>query len=241
MSGTYTLTFGDCAENHKGMEIIGNPSVNGCDLPKLQQIQSFFEEQGKKCKLIHLNTLLPPNTGAKDAYVLIIRKGLSNADEILQECASLDMDKQALMYGRVVNKKARHNLCISDYTQEPNIAEGKGRVVSFSDVPEINKVRTVLNQFLPGLQCEINHYYNTDKCYIGYHGDTERKIVVGARVGESFPLWYKWYINHVDIGNTYKLNLNHGDMYVMSEKAVGFDWKQSSKYTLRHAAFKQGT
>jgi hypothetical protein len=31
-------------------------------------------------------------------------------------------------------------------------------------------------------------------------------------------------------------DLEHGDMYVMSEKTTGFDWKSKTKYTLRHAA-----
>jgi hypothetical protein len=30
--------------------------------------------------------------------------------------------------------------------------------------------------------------------------------------------------------------LNHGDLYVMSEKAVGQDWKRKVIPTLRHAA-----
>ena len=30
--------------------------------------------------------------------------------------------------------------------------------------------------------------------------------------------------------------LNTGDIYIMSEKAVGSDWRKSSMYTLRHAA-----
>ena len=32
------------------------------------------------------------------------------------------------------------------------------------------------------------------------------------------------------------IQLNHGDMYIMSEKAVGNDWKLKNKPTLRHAA-----
>ena len=32
------------------------------------------------------------------------------------------------------------------------------------------------------------------------------------------------------------LDLEHGDLYVMSEKATGFDWKRSSFPTLRHCA-----
>jgi len=261
MSGTYTLTFGDRAENHKGMEIIGTSSKHGLRLDDLQSIQSYFETQGLKCKCIYLNTLLPDGTKAEDAYILLVRKGLQlvGSDDILQECSNLIMDKQALMYGRVVNKKARHNLCMSDYEQEPDIPNGKGRVISFSSVPYIQKLRELLqwgnvvsaslrshlrcttpscalNEVL--LQCEINHYYDTNTCYISYHGDTERKIVVGARVGESFPLWFQWFLSGKEVGNTYKINLNHGDLYFMSEKTVGFDWKHSSKYTLRHAAHK---
>jgi len=30
--------------------------------------------------------------------------------------------------------------------------------------------------------------------------------------------------------------LNDGDMYIMSDKAVGFDWKKRNTKTLRHAA-----
>ena len=30
-------------------------------------------------------------------------------------------------------------------------------------------------------------------------------------------------------------NLNNGDVYIMSEKAVGNDWKKRNKITLRHA------
>jgi len=38
------------------------------------------------------------------------------------------------------------------------------------------------------------------------------------------------------VGETIKLLLEHGDMYVMSEKASGWDWKKKVVPTLRHAA-----
>jgi len=38
------------------------------------------------------------------------------------------------------------------------------------------------------------------------------------------------------VGERIKIMLNDGDMYVMSDKSVGRDWKQSSILTLRHAA-----
>jgi hypothetical protein len=33
-----------------------------------------------------------------------------------------------------------------------------------------------------------------------------------------------------------KFELDHGDIYVMSEWAVGSEWKKSTLYTLRHCA-----
>jgi hypothetical protein len=49
-------------------------------------------------------------------------------------------------------------------------------------------------------------------------------------------LIYQWYKDGVKVGDPIKLLLNHGDVYIMSEKAVGFDWKKQKIYTLRHAA-----
>ena len=33
-----------------------------------------------------------------------------------------------------------------------------------------------------------------------------------------------------------EITLNHGDIYIMSEKSVGNDWKRRKIPTLRHAA-----
>jgi len=49
-------------------------------------------------------------------------------------------------------------------------------------------------------------------------------------------LHYHWFKNSEAIGKTIKLSFDHGDMYVMSEKATGFDWKLKTIPTLRHAA-----
>ena len=64
---------------------------------------------------------------------------------------------------------------------------------------------------------------------------------MGVRLGpgaHGMPLKYQWYQNHRAVGRTGRIMLNPGDIYIMSEKAVGFDWKRSSILTLRHAAGK---
>ena len=60
--------------------------------------------------------------------------------------------------------------------------------------------------------------------------------MVGVRLGTaSMPIHYQWYHRGKEVGERVDIDLHPGDMYVMSEKAVGNDWKLPSKYTLRHA------
>ena len=58
-----------------------------------------------------------------------------------------------------------------------------------------------------------------NKCGIGWHGDGERRKVIGVRLGETIPLAYLWYKNNKPLGKKIVINLNHGDLYIMSEKA----------------------
>jgi hypothetical protein len=64
----------------------------------------------------------------------------------------------------------------------------------------------------------------------------ERCKVVAVRLGAEMPLEYRWFHRFEPIGEPVRVSLGHGDMYVMSEKAAGKDWKKSSHVTLRHAA-----
>ena len=86
------------------------------------------------------------------------------------------------------------------------------------------------------LQAEINHYYDVAKCGIGWHGDSERKIVVCARLGAAMPMAFQWYQEGKAIGRMFTLTLAHGGVYAMSQKATGHDWKKRKVATLRHAA-----
>lgn len=247
---TFSLTFGDVAENHKGMQKIGHLSDNGFNLKDLVNIKSVFESKGCKCELINLHWLLDNEKvqAQNPAFILIVKNAVNalledeNGKNLLfEEQDNLEKDTKAFMYGRVVNKHARHNLCFSEEHQEPNYEEGKGRVYAFDEVSLLNKIRTNLGEFIGekalNLQAEGNYYYDFNKCGIGFHGDSERKKVIAVRLGATIPLCYTWYHNNENISEVIRINsIEHGDMYIMSEKATGFDWKSKSKYTLRHAA-----
>jgi len=245
-----TLTFGDRCENHKGMEIIGTSRDTGLSLDELLQAKVKFESLGCMCILIDLVQAASFQTqypNIEPAYILLIQSGCNAIIQkpkldasMYMEHINLNYDTKAKMYGKVVNKNARHNLCFSDYDQEPNYEEGKGRVINFNRLIHTNTIRNRLPEFFGNkclnLQCESNLYYDVNSCGIGYHGDSERKIVVGIRLGTTIPLCFQWYLNSNPIGNKIIITINNADMYVMSSKAVGTDWKTKKVPTLRHAA-----
>lgn len=231
-----TLTFGDAAENHVGMEMIGSRGSAGSGFTVAELRALGAEIPGAELYELH------QTTAHEEAAVLVIREFLPDMTHraIFAEQAALEHDKKALMYGRVVNKKARWNLCFDEAGHAPDYASGKGRVVALSDIPLTRDafVDVLPARFGPkavGLKGEGNYYYNKRTCGIGWHGDTERRKVIALRLGASMPIHYRWYHRGTPVGDVMSIPLNGGDVYVMSEKAVGADWKSPSKWTLRHA------
>jgi len=246
---TITITFGDQAENHHGMQKLGQLADAGFSIEDLMKGKGLFESKGYICELIDLNSALErTNIKGAPASLLIVRGGLQcllmdnnfTLDDMFQEQINLEWDSKALMYKKVVNKKARHNLCYGEDNQEPDYESGKGRIVAFSDLPCTNTIRVKLSHYLgdkaKDLMAEGNLYYDISKCGIGFHGDAERKKVIAMRLGASLPLHYQWFQQSKPIGKRIELILHHGDLYVMSEKATGHDWKLRKIPTLRHAA-----
>jgi hypothetical protein len=243
-----TLTLGDCAENHRGMEMIcttGNVG-EGFTVDDLRAFQDKFSALGCKTELHMLNKCAEQS----EAGLLVIKNGADvllrthteeeNIETFTNEHAELVWDKKALMYGRVVNKHARWNVCYSESGHEPAYDEGKGRVIAYEDVPILAFLRNDIFPELfgakgPDLKCEGNYYYDIEKCGIGFHGDSERRKVIAIRLGASLPIQYQWFHEGKPVGERMVFELDGGDMYVMSEKTVGSDWKSRKIHTLRHA------
>jgi hypothetical protein len=256
-----TLTFCECAENHKGMQKIGKALKQGFSNEDIGRLYDAFEKRGGKPILHRLHYHYPdytellkevPRRSMREgvlpdqAYLLVLKNGidvLTNVkgfhETLFEEQQKLDWDRKALMYGEVRNKNARHNLCYAkEWEQEPDYAKGKGRVVDLTQLPLTYELHKVIEAFtgLDDLKVEGNHYYDLKNCGIGYHGDAERKIVIGARLGASQPLYYQWFYWSKAMGEEICIDLEAGDLYIMSAKAVGTDWRMKKIPTLRHAA-----
>jgi alkylated DNA repair dioxygenase AlkB len=249
--GTITITLCDQGENHVGMQKLGAMAESGYTYETLCAVKEIFESKGCTCKIINLKSLLKNlpadelrQAAPKGAYVLVVKSGvdaLVSADDLFEEQKALDWDKKVFMYGRVVNKHARYNLCYGSESQEPNYEDKKGRIIAFDEVPLLSELKSGLTTILDGIDnqelvAEGNYYYDTGRCGIGFHGDAERRKVIGVRLGETTPLVFRWYLRHDRVGSECRIQLEHGDIYFMSDKAVGSDWKTSSILTLRHAA-----
>jgi hypothetical protein len=248
-----TLTFGEQAENHHGMQILGDGLLDtGFTLKDLRKAQRKFEEAGFVCEYYRLDKSQREeikeehNVDLERAAVLVVRNGVEalceDADGLFAEQMGLEWDTRYFdtRRQRVLNKHARYNVCYGDDSQEANFEEGKGTVVTWDDLSLTKRLRDNLPNFLGekarNLQGEGNLYYNPKKCGIGFHGDTERRLVIAARLGVTIPLHYQWYYDSQRIGDGMKLELHHGDVYAMSDKATGHDWKKRKIATLRHAA-----
>ena len=240
---TITLTFGDMAENHVGMEQIGARVAKGCGIG-LQDLKAILQKTKAAGIQTKLHVLSKPDQ--PPAYLLIIKKGVEallgsgSTAALFKEQAALDHDKKALMYKRVCNKKARWNLCFSEEGHPPSYEEGKGRVIPYADVPLTKALHAALPLWFgpkaEDLQGEGNYYYDATSCGIGYHGDTERRRVFAVRLGSTIPICFQWFQRGEPIGKRMRFDLEDGDIYIMSEKTVGTDWKSRVVPTLRHAA-----
>lgn len=258
MEKTATFTFCDSGENHAGMEQLGNMVAEGEGFTKedLDKIMEIFKEKGFECEIIDLKELLndEEKKGAQNAYILVVRNVVQKImlesgktmadirDEIFKE-ELWDKKYYCTRRRKVLNKLARWNNVICDIDRDPDYENKKGSLVSWDRVGCLKLVKeyieSVGGEKAKNFVCEGNYYYNLKKTGIGFHGDAERRKVVAIRLGSSMTLCYNWYHYSQPIGEKKEIDLNEGDMYWMSEEAVGTKWRMRSLKKLRHSAGKK--
>lgn len=247
ISFSFTVTLGDVAENGPGMKKHGTMKEPGQGFTKDEMLaaQQKFEKKGIKCKILDLNDALPKDVKAEAAHVMVIKDACAqayNVDPVAlrEEIKALHWDQTKLMRGKEKTSRARRNVCFGPEDIEADIENGQGTVVSWNKVPLLKKIRDTIAQDLGtkahNLQGEGNFYFHV-KAGIGLHGDSERRLVIAIRLGEPLRFHFQWFHRSLPIGIRITIDdIVEGDMYIMSEKATGWDWKSNSQITLRHAA-----
>lgn len=238
---TISLTFGDAGENHVGMEMIGEKGEKGegftCD--ELQRLTSALG--GEYVSL------------GNNASIAIFRQiiDVPVQNRMLDEL-SFDWDNKYYdtRRSRVLNKLARHNVLFMEGVERAPDYENKcgsiidsSKLVCFSEVKRdlFEKFSRVIGgKKFENIICEGNLYYDNSKCGIGFHGDKERVRVIALRLGKEMKMKWQWFQNSVPVFGeelvSYETVFDGGDLYIMSEKAVGSDWMSRNHLTLRHSA-----
>ena len=254
LSAVYTMSH--YAEGHVGMSIENserckkgfNKSVTN---KEIDIIAEYYKKKGATVTVINLKK----HPEEPDARVLFIKNGIQHmgisSDSLFKEMKQLGVEgmDRAFLHrsGKVRNKLARWNFNVGERHQDADIMNGKNTLYEFSELPEVNSLRGAVDKMskelemphLQGLLAEANVYYN-DTCGIRYHGDEERpdSPVIGCNLGEDRFICFRSFFKHRFFGNEFRIKLSHGDMYFMSEEAVGIGWirKTHQKKIFRHRA-----
>jgi len=249
------LTWGDCGENHAGNQQVGQLQKTGTGLTMddLYHIRSAYTGESD------IHEFSTPSEMKRKAGVLVLRNFLDKSEQqaLLTELTGVKWDTKFFnaRTGKVLNKHARSNLLFQrGVSQIASYEEGKGTIVDINRMSHLSradlKIQTIsqmLNQFsTPTSSCELiceGNRYNTaavrksDQQGIGYHGDSERTRVFALSVGGyNYPIQWVLFNKFCPQAEPERVLLNSGDMYIMSELAVGQEWKRSSQWTWRHAA-----
>ena len=242
----YAITFGEVAILHVGSKEVGKKRNQGYTVDDL----NLLHQNISNSEIFYLHDQLPEKYRSENqAAVLVIRNaanlilGTNGADKLLKEQKNINYDKKYFDYRRkkTLNKRARYNIVFG--TQEILHSEDYKiySVKAFQNLPFLNQIRIRLHHFLgnkaKNLNAEGNYYYE-NKSGIGFHGDSERKIVICLSLGDKSILRYAWRLPGTSehYGNPIDISVEHGDIYIMSEKATGYDWKLRSKVRVVHAA-----
>ena len=196
-----TLTYSYTVENHVGMEILGDQTKGkGKTVVELQNCANIINERypEAECHVKLLDSFLPEGKHCEVlAGVLVFKDGVNHilkkigktSVDLFNEHDVLEKDTKYFDTRRqkVLNKHARHNLCFKDEDQEPDYENKKGTVVSFNRLSLTKYIREEFEIIFgeKDLNCEGNYYYDLLETGIGFHGDSERFDVYGARIGED--------------------------------------------------------
>ena len=196
----------------------------------------------------------------KAAGVLVLRNFLNEetVNKVYKDITSVEWDTKYYdtRRGVVLNKLARENIVfLKGREQSPDYENKKGTIVDWTKLRDFNAILDTIFELInsvteskaEGLIAEGNRYKKSKVVKgkskkinngIGWHGDAERRKVVCICIGGvDYCMKWQWFYKHRPLNNEpFEVFLNSGDIYIMSEEAVGQRWKSSSIYTLRHCA-----
>lgn len=167
------------------------------------------------------------------ATVLVLPNYANN--NLYQTLLAIDWDKKILLRNKVVNRVGKYAISIDDTGKEPNYEENKYRVIAYDDVEEVRDLKDNLSKIFKQdrLSCKGEYNYNHEKLKLKYQGAKVNNMMC-IHLGDPIQMSFKWYFANKPASDSMEFTLNHGDLYIMSEKATGHDYKLKKNPILKH-------
>ena len=229
-------------------------------LTEPENYQAWADSLRKRYKKKKTPFVDPPIKTLPKACILVIKNGIellmesTDAAKLYKEQEQVRYDGRFFDKNKVKVRRAHKTMLFATEGRNASDDYTQPSVTAFSEVPLANKIRTSFQTLLGDRAADLNvngtKYHTSvyekgddgksmkNPSNMGWHGNDNCKIVVGVCLGASASLSFIWRLpgsqkNLTDTRVT--IPLTHGDVYVLSEKAIGYDYKSSSLLRCLHS------
>jgi len=252
----YALTFANCEEGWSRKHLENLATQINEDLPgALHLIDLALPLQPEQAWPASLTAQY---NSAPDACVLLIKGGVRwfmddprAADGLFGEQLSLPYEGKFFDKGRTFTRRSYKTLKFGDAPVKRSADYSQPTVYSFGAVPHLQKFLGSLSKLKASL-CSVRgvEYFVSRRekasdggmmacaSRLGWHGDHEPKAV-SLSLGHAGILKFSWRLpgTSANFPNSHtEVILEHGDMYLLSEKASGRNWKKRSLLRVVHSS-----
>lgn len=247
---SFRLIFSDIVSHGPGMQQFGTPVSYGFSNEEMLQMLSMLPKD--QTEMHNLKNFLP-NTlyNISDTFVLIIKNFFNDdSNNILSVLSSseasdnefitgVNWDKERIHNGKLVNNKLCNKLVFydlnNDFKLPLSLFQNIGTIYNYRKIPSLHKVQQIISSSMgTGLFVEAENFYNLNECYVPMNQEKNKRKNVGLILGNDFPLHFCWYHNQQKCSDIYTINLRHGDLYILSDNAAGFNKESKTKLYLKH-------
>lgn len=239
MLPAFNLIFSDTVNHGRGMQNFGMTSNSGFKNEDIIRMYSSLDPN--TAELHNIKNILPKTLyEIPDAFILVMRQKLKdNADEILPIFNNLLWDSQRLQNGKLVESKINNKLLFCDLNDlellPANFNEKYGTIHNINRMDALMKLYKIIeSNFSSNLYAEGIAFNDLNECYVPMGQEKDKKKIIGLHLGSSFPLNFRWYHKTEKVSDPYQINLNHGDLYIMSEMAAGLNKESKTKLYIKH-------
>ena len=252
---SFTLTFSDRIGNNPNYGEIGTEAPFGFTNDDIIRIYHQFSD---RCELHNLKDMLPPTLQEiPDVYFLIIKNFYNDtSNQLLQilmtnenthegAITGVNWDTENFKNGKLKKNKQKYKLIFSDlydgYKRNSSLQNEMCTVYNYMRIPQLLSIKYFLESILQGpFVIEGSCFYNTKECYVPMHREKEKKKLIGLHLGNTFPINFRWYHNTIHCSTVKTIQLNHGDIYIMSELATGNSKEKLTKLFIKHSEGTHG-